>query len=340
MRQIPDALQAKLEDGVTTLCWCWRVERRDGAVFGFTSHDRDLSFDGADYRAQGGFEPGDIRRELGLSVDAGSVLGALNDDAITQADIAAGLWDEAAVTVFRVDWTEPEHRYAAWRGEIGETRRGALAFEAELRAPSHRLTQTTGRVYSRRCDADVGDARCGADLDDAAFKASGTVVEATGARVVVLDPALERLDVSGLSRQAPLSLAAGAPALSPYDEGATLTGAHWTGYALRPLSPAHLRGVRTAEGIEISWTRRTRIGGDDWAAPDVPLGETMEAYAVEIIKDGETALTLNASAPRALLANAQEIALFGGAASALEIRVSQLSGQWGAGAPAARVLYL
>ena len=161
-----------------------------------------------------------------------------------------------------------------------------------------------------------------------------------GARVVVLDPALERLDVSGLSRQAPLSLAAGAPALSPYDEGATLTGAHWTGYALRPLSPAHLRGVRTAEGIEISWTRRTRIGGDDWAAPDVPLGETMEAYAVEIIKDGETALTLNASAPRALLANAQEIALFGGVASALEIRVSQLSGQWGAGAPAARVLYL
>ena len=182
MRQIPDALQAKLEGGVTTLCWCWRVERRDGAVFGFTSHDRDLSFDGADYRAQGGFEPGDIRRELGLSVDAGSVLGALNDDAINEADIAAGLWDEAAVTVFRVDWTEPEHRYAAWRGEIGETRRGALAFEAELRAPSHRLTQTTGRVYSRRCDADVGDARCGADLDDPAFKASGTVVEATGAR--------------------------------------------------------------------------------------------------------------------------------------------------------------
>jgi len=182
MRDIPDALQAKLEGGVTTLCWCWRVERRDGAVFGFTSHDRDLSFDGADYRAQGGFEPGDIRRELGLSVDAGSVLGALSDDAINEADVAAGLWDEAAVTVFRVDWTEPEHRYAVWRGEIGETRCGTLAFEAELRAPSHRLTQTTGRVYSRRCDADVGDARCGADLDDPAFKASGTVETATGAR--------------------------------------------------------------------------------------------------------------------------------------------------------------
>lgn len=194
MRDIPDALQAKLEGGVTTLCWCWRVERRDGVVSGFTSHDRDIAFGGLDYRAQGGFEPGDIRRELGLSVNTGSVLGALNDDAINEADIAAGLWDEAAVTVFRVDWTEPEHRYAAWRGEIGETRRGALAFEAELRAPSHRLTQTTGRVYSRRCDADVGDARCGADLDDPAFKASGTVVEATGARA---------FEASGLAAFAP-----------------------------------------------------------------------------------------------------------------------------------------
>lgn len=182
MRQITDALQAKLDTGVTTLCWCWRVERRDGAVFGFTSHDRDVRFGGLDYRARGGFEASDIRRELGLSIDSSAVFGALADDAISEADLEAGLWDEAAVTAWRVDWTAPEDRFAAWRGEIGETKHGGLAFEAELRSASHRLTQTTGRVYSRRCDADVGDARCGVDLDDPAFSASGTVSENVSGR--------------------------------------------------------------------------------------------------------------------------------------------------------------
>ncbi len=39
MRTIPSALQAKLDSGVTTLCRCWIVTRRDGVVLGFTDHD-------------------------------------------------------------------------------------------------------------------------------------------------------------------------------------------------------------------------------------------------------------------------------------------------------------
>ena len=33
MRTIPPALQAKLNIGVTTLCRCWRITRRDGVEF-------------------------------------------------------------------------------------------------------------------------------------------------------------------------------------------------------------------------------------------------------------------------------------------------------------------
>ncbi len=42
MRIIPTALQAKLDSGVTTLCRCWIVTRRDGVVQGFTDHDEDV----------------------------------------------------------------------------------------------------------------------------------------------------------------------------------------------------------------------------------------------------------------------------------------------------------
>lgn len=184
MRDIPESLQAKLEAGVTGLCWCWRVERRDGAVFGFTNHDRDLVFGGVTYRAASGFEAGEASAELGFSIDSAAVFGALSDAAISDEDLAAGLWDEAAVTLYRVDWRAPEDRFALWRGEVGQTRRGPVSFEAELRAPSHRLNQTNGRVYSRRCDAEIGDWRCGVDLEDPSFRGAGVVMEVVKARAV------------------------------------------------------------------------------------------------------------------------------------------------------------
>ncbi|MEX2033625.1 MAG: DUF2163 domain-containing protein, partial [Xanthobacteraceae bacterium] len=46
MRTIPSALQDKLNSGVTTLCRCWRITRRDAVVQGFTDHDEDVVLDG------------------------------------------------------------------------------------------------------------------------------------------------------------------------------------------------------------------------------------------------------------------------------------------------------
>ncbi len=50
------------------------------------------------------------------------------------------------------------------------------SFRAELRGLAARLDQPTGRVYGRRCDARLGDGRCGVSL--AAFKAMGEIVAA------------------------------------------------------------------------------------------------------------------------------------------------------------------
>lgn len=52
MKNITPDLQAHLDDGTTTLAWCWRIIRADGASFGFTDHDRTLSFDGTDFEPE------------------------------------------------------------------------------------------------------------------------------------------------------------------------------------------------------------------------------------------------------------------------------------------------
>ena len=63
MKTLPPALQAHLDSGATTLAWCWRIERADGVVFGFTDHDRELSFGGVDLRARSGLAASEPGRE-------------------------------------------------------------------------------------------------------------------------------------------------------------------------------------------------------------------------------------------------------------------------------------
>jgi uncharacterized phage protein (TIGR02218 family) len=181
MKTLPPGLQGHLSSGATTLAWCWRVIRADGAVYGFTDHDRDISFDGTTFEAASGFTGTDIRQSLGLSVDNLDVTGALQSDRLSEADLAAGLFDDARVEIWRVNWAEPEQRVLMMSGSIGEVRRRETAFTAELRSLAHRLGQARGRSYQYACDATLGDARCGIDLGGPAYSGTGAVTAANAA---------------------------------------------------------------------------------------------------------------------------------------------------------------
>ena len=61
MKQLAPALQAHLDDGTTTLAWCWRITRADGVAFGFTDHDRRLTFEGTEFEPESGFTASEVR---------------------------------------------------------------------------------------------------------------------------------------------------------------------------------------------------------------------------------------------------------------------------------------
>ena len=69
-------------------------------------------------------------------------------------------------------------------GSLGEVRRSGAAFTAEVRGLAHYLQQPKGRLFQSGCDADLGDARCGVDLDNPAFRGTGTVLTASAARLI------------------------------------------------------------------------------------------------------------------------------------------------------------
>lgn len=178
MKTLPAGLAAMLASGVTTLCRCWRIERVDGQVFGFTDHDRVLTIAGESYAARTGFTASEASSALGLAVDTMTAQGALSSEAITEADIALGRWDNAAITVFVVDWSNTANRVVIRQGNLGELTRGDVTVSAEIRSLAHVLNQEQGRTYQRLCDAVVGDMRCGVNLNQAQFKANGTVTAA------------------------------------------------------------------------------------------------------------------------------------------------------------------
>ena len=185
MRAVPEALRARLASGVTTLAHAWRVTRGDGAVSGFTDHDRDIAFGAVTYRAATGFLAAALEKGSDLAADIAGVSGVLSDDGIGEADLLAGAWDGAHVDVWRVDWSDPALRVHLFAGRIGEVRRGPAALVAELRGLQAALDAPFGRVFSRFCDAEVGDTRCGVDLGLAAYHGVGTVSAVEGARAFV-----------------------------------------------------------------------------------------------------------------------------------------------------------
>lgn len=182
MKTLSPALATHLASGATTLCWCWRLIRRDGIRLGFTDHDRPLSFAGTVFEAAAGFTASEIKDDVGLSVSNLDVSSALTSDALAEADLAAGLYDEAAVEIWRVNWADPDQRALMRSGSLGEVRRSGPAFAAEVRGLAHYLQQPSGRLFQYTCDADLGDARCGVVITGPPFRAAGTLLAASGAR--------------------------------------------------------------------------------------------------------------------------------------------------------------
>lgn len=166
--------------GVTTLCWCWRLTRRDGMTMGFTDHDRDLAFDGSHFEAAAGFTASEIKDAVGLSVDNLDVTSALSSDRLAEADLVAGLYDDARVEIFRVNWQAPDEHVLMRVGSLGDVRRAGLSFTAEVRGLAHYLQQPKGRLFQYTCDADLGDSRCGIDASNPAYRASGSLLAIWG----------------------------------------------------------------------------------------------------------------------------------------------------------------
>lgn len=142
----------------TVAVW-WRIERRDGVALGFTSHDRDLTFAGLSHRTAPGMVPSAVRRTATFEADSAEVSGALAHDAIGEADLVAGRFDGAAVTMGLVDWATLENE-TLFTGTIGSVSREGDRFSADLQSIKQALSQQIVPRTSPTCRAEFCGAGC------------------------------------------------------------------------------------------------------------------------------------------------------------------------------------
>lgn len=185
MKSIPIALKNHMAQGTTTLAHLVKLTRRDGFVLAVTlDHDQPITHDGLTYQPTLGMMPTDMETSGNLSVDNLDAKGALMLLGISEADIAAGLWDLCEVRVMRVNWKDPAMGAEKLkRGYFGEISVGRDQFNNEVRGITQKLQQTIGEVVSASCKADLFDNRCKIVAEEGVWKFSGIAVSAvTSAR--------------------------------------------------------------------------------------------------------------------------------------------------------------
>lgn len=174
MIQLAAPMSSLLENKTHRWSTCWKITRKDGTVMRFTDHDSALMFNAEVYTPVGGFNPSAHQMAQGLADRNQQFTGVITSDDITFEDLRAGKYRGAKVEEMLVDWEVP------WAGAfftavywIAKTRFTGEIWTAELEGLTRFLKQDVGRVYSRTCDAQLGDSRC--QLDLTAFTFNGTI---------------------------------------------------------------------------------------------------------------------------------------------------------------------
>ncbi len=184
---VSQEFHSHLDTGVTHLCRCWAVTRKDGRILGFTDHDLPLKFEEILFSPNSGLTAKSLEQTTGLSVDNTEAMGVLSADAVTEADIEAGRYDGADVRSWLVNWSDVTQRTMQFRGSMGEIQRAGGAFTAELRGLTEALNQVQGRVFQKSCSAVLGDATCQFDLETPGYFAEVPVESIEGGKFLQFD---------------------------------------------------------------------------------------------------------------------------------------------------------
>lgn len=179
--QVPVLVLADYVPCVRKWSQLWRIERTDGVVMGFTTHDEPITFMGLVYYPCFSLmgSATETNSTVGTAGDM-DITGVISDARITVDDLAAGKYRGASIQVYLVPFGDANGQtpIRTLRGRIDAIKRGGVEFTATLLTQSQQLQQkaVTAR-YQPTCRHVLGDqtpGTCMVDLDSMAYDGSVT----------------------------------------------------------------------------------------------------------------------------------------------------------------------
>lgn len=166
MRTLSGPLAAHIATNTHRRVMMLRLDLKDGTSIGLCDHDKTLNFDlgdGAiDYEPNTGIVTSDITWTTGFDADDVEIIGPIAD-IVTRAGVLGGRFDDAVARLFFVDWQNLDSgagKLLKGRVVLGEINGGQ--FKLTIHSNVSRFAQRIGRTVTGICDAEYGDARCGA----------------------------------------------------------------------------------------------------------------------------------------------------------------------------------
>jgi uncharacterized phage protein (TIGR02218 family) len=188
MKTISGPLATHLAGNPTTLATLWKITRLDTVVLGFTDHDQAITFnDGSGsvtYTPVGGATASATDFNSDMAPDNMELVGFLESDSITDADIRAGKYDYSVITVMVVNYADLTQGFMPWKtATLGPVKMKNGQYTAELRGLAFHLSTNIGETFGPICRVDLGGARCTVNL--ATYSQSGSVSTVTDLRTFV-----------------------------------------------------------------------------------------------------------------------------------------------------------
>jgi uncharacterized phage protein (TIGR02218 family) len=178
VKTIPSSLQTHYESGSLRTAFGLKFTRLDGDVFAFTSHDKDLTISAVDYKARPGAGISTLASKTGFTVDNAEASTLIDDDAITENDVFAGLWNGAAWELIRVNWSDLTMGVEILKtGKLGDVQIRDGRIVSKLRSMAQDEQVNIGLRTIPTCTLVFGSTRCGVDL--APITVSGTLTSVT-----------------------------------------------------------------------------------------------------------------------------------------------------------------
>jgi uncharacterized phage protein (TIGR02218 family) len=183
MLVLDGSVESLRKDQTHRFAKCYLLERVDGTTFCFTDHNREIEYDGNTYTPVGGMSVSAEQKLEKLGPSNQEVVGILSDAAITHEDLMKGLYQEAKITIYILDYMYP------WAGAfntmvfwITNTEFTGEFWKATIEGLGRWLAYPKGFTYTRTCRHTLGDVQCG--VDTSALKALKTITQVDNIRRV------------------------------------------------------------------------------------------------------------------------------------------------------------